>query len=1171
MSYRPIHFSIIFTALFLALTHITASSIYADDLLPIPPLPRTCGHTATPLPDWEGPCCVSGYIKFGDTVLGGVRVQITAHNTTHTITTTVGTDNPYPRYSSLLSTLTPEVRVGDEVTITAQWQEFEASQTFTAQDGGQRIDIDLQSGPRGELTLLDQLGGVSNALTKQGNFVYMGEGPRLSIIDVSDPVDPRQVGRSDLMPGIVRDVAVADDVAYVAAAEAGLRTFDIRDPTDPGTVAVYALNASAFGVTVQDEFIYVGNGLDGVQIFTKTESAGLQWVAQFDTPGFTHKATVVDDLLYVADAGSGLIIADISDPTAPVKIGEIDTPGSARRVTVVGGTAYVADTTHGMRIINVSDPTQPQEVGFFDTDSSVTSIAVRGNRAYLADTYGDFLLVDISDPAAPNLLDSDPQHSRDVVIDGSQIYVGGVGGLVVLDAEKRAELSSIGSYNAIGFASSLAMIEKTLFVADWTNGLWSIDATAPTNLHANSFYPTERGTWDVSVFDTRAFLAAKQIEVLDLSDPTNPEPLIKDLYGDARDMVVGQSFGYVANGGEGLRVVAFSNNSVTQLQDIPTGGPAHHVHLHDGAVGDELYVADQNGLQLFELDNPTVPENPYRIPTQSWINAVDTQADLVVLAEGNNGPFNLDSATPGLRILTKERLSLSETPSYLATGYFTTTKTTLDVSLQGDRAYLAAGGLQIVDLSTPISPTLEASFAIPGGWGEKAEVAVVDDRVYVAAYEAGVYVFDHPRQDPPPPAPTSTEWSILIYAAADNDLDVWMGYKAQGMLSDLLGAGAQPGVRVAILYDGADVEDSVRYTLEADGSWVPEKLGELAMDHPDTLRDFVEWGLTNLPAEQTYLIIADHANGVQGIGLDMTSDADGKAFLTTSELRDALWQATQNAGRTIDLLHFDGCSFGLLENTSIAAGIADYVITSPNTGWGTFSYDVYRSLAGSAATPRQLAEEIAQQYADEVARYGYPYTIAVHEMEKFSAVRQAVDTLGKALVDYVLLDEDAHRTELRELRRGVQTYDSGDYRVDERDRYVDLVDLSRSLQTVEDSAITTAAQAVASKVSEFTFVEYHKSGSLPTEQNDLFVNLDGANGLGIYYPLSTQGTIFTDYTGHALFASFTSGSGWVSFLVEGVPALGGPTDDDTDTLLAPIQPAGQLMPEQEVYLPITVR
>jgi len=437
----------------------------------------------------------------------------------------------------------------------------------------------------------------------------------------------------------------------------------------------------------------------------------------------------------------------------------------------------------------------------------------------------------------------------------------------------------------------------------------------------------------------------------------------------------------------------------------------------------------------------------------------------------------------------------------------------------------------------------------------------VEQRIFVCANDGSV---------------TSGEtMTLLIYAVADNNLASWLGDYANfnGMLHRLKQAGPQPNVNVVVLYDGPGSNDTRRHILTSAGTWLTEQLPEAQMDQADTLRSFIEWGRNAYPATYTSLFLADHANGVVGFGQDDTSDSSGRAFLTPLAMRTALQQATDDGTRKLDLIFYDGCSFGLFENAAIAAGYANYVIASPNTGWGVFAYERYRQRLSVSPHPRDFAQAIAETYAQTVAPNGLPYTISVLDMAHFEATYHALDALGASLREYS--DTDPHPPariqQIRSIRTETQKYDSGGARIfalDNEDSYVDLMDFALWLNAANLSpAISSASNRVQTALhgsKPFIMYEQHASGSFPYDDPETGINetytidLSNAHGLGIFYPprrTTAANTAFDQYTKNRLF-HITAGWGWTAFLAQGLPAqlVGDPSPLSSEQLLAPIIP-----------------
>jgi len=145
-----------------------------------------------------------------------------------------------------------------------------------------------------------QIGGTMNAVALQGNYAYVGVGPRLVILNIANLANPVVVGQTGVLPAIVADVAVAGNYAYVADEVGGLRIIDVSNPAAPTEVGFYDTPGNAYGVAVAGNYAYVADDLDGLRII------------------------------------------DISNPAAPTEVGFYDALGNAWGVAVAGNYAYIA-------------------------------------------------------------------------------------------------------------------------------------------------------------------------------------------------------------------------------------------------------------------------------------------------------------------------------------------------------------------------------------------------------------------------------------------------------------------------------------------------------------------------------------------------------------------------------------------------------------------------------------------------------------------------------------------------------------------------------------------------------------------------------------------------------------------------------------------------------------
>jgi len=161
--------------------------------------------------------------------------------------------------------------------------------------------------------VVGQIGGECRAVFVAGNYAYIGEGPNLRILDVSNASSPVALGRV-LLPDIVRGVYVSGNMAYVADGYGGLRIIAVTNPSSP------------------------------------------QLRGSYDTLGYARGVFVSGSVAYVADSGSGLQMIDIANPSSPTLLGCFDTPGGADGVFVSGSVAYVADGASGLWILRYTGP-----------------------------------------------------------------------------------------------------------------------------------------------------------------------------------------------------------------------------------------------------------------------------------------------------------------------------------------------------------------------------------------------------------------------------------------------------------------------------------------------------------------------------------------------------------------------------------------------------------------------------------------------------------------------------------------------------------------------------------------------------------------------------------------------------------------------------------------------
>ena len=370
------------------------------------------------------------------------------------------------------------------------------------------------------------------------------------------------------------------------------------------------------------------------------------------------------------------------------------------------------------------------------------------------------------------------------------------------------------------------------------------------------------------------------------------------------------------------------------------------------------------------------------------------------------------------------------------------------------------------------------------------------------------------------PTPPEDTWTIMLYLNAEDSSFESILTEYRENIEAFIGD-EHAFLDVVILYDGSDDGDTTRYLVQPNGVYSTNQnhwnLGELNMGNRDTLADFITWVMEHYPAENYYLAIDDHGDGVYGISVDSTSNND---LLTPDEVYAALKTATLNGdpNRRIDILDYEACLMGLTENAYDLSEWVDYMVFSEQISWGINTYPVYFSDLRATDTPLEVGRRIVDRYHVEALAAnngrGYPHTISLIDTSRMEAVSTAVSDFGDAL------RASDQRSAVQRARDKSQAFAADiDATNPVRAEYIDLWDLANEAMGLAASQAT----AVKSAVNAAVVHERHASGGA----SGYIWDHSGAHGLAIYYPPTRSSNAFEGYA--SLYQMCQSGT-WDEFL-----------------------------------------
>lgn len=612
-----------------------------------------------------------------------------------------------------------------------------------------------QSSP---LTVVGQVGGVTDAVAVAPPYAFIGVGPRVVVLDVRDPARPEAIAESPVLPGIVVDVGMQDRyvIAHLRSRRLGpgrLAVIDIAKPELPLWIATVAV-AYNHRLTVAGSRAYLTGAGTGLQVVDLTDPRAPRVLAP--------DPTLVGSEIAVAGSvgvlgGAGLRVLDLADPLAPTLAGSLPDV-DARAVAVAGGRAYLVG--RDLTIVDIGDPTRPRRLAAadFGLPRDAADVAVAGDMVYVGlsrydvdyapDGFGRLLVVDAADPARPRNrgLVTVPDDLSQLAVAGDMAYVAtGYAGLRVIDVSAPDAPRVAGQHTSLPAAISVVRAGDHVVVAEGPSGAASGGGTLSTWSVREPARP--RAVGRIQIGDRMSHLplvasgslvlagAGDGFSVVDATDPAAPRTLVTVPLDDYLP-------GMAVNGG----LLYLANKLTFRVWDLSTPGAPREVGaLRQNAVaidvapdGDRAYVAICGGcftarpgpdrLQVLDVRDPS---RPVRLGSVEYTLANGFWTTVVALGDHRalvGGQWIVDARDP-----TRPRIEGVLRPVELDT----------KMLVHGDRLFTLSGTcLRLFDISSPAHPLARASVAVPD-YGGKAVLAAAAEHVYAAAGSAGLYVARH--------------------------------------------------------------------------------------------------------------------------------------------------------------------------------------------------------------------------------------------------------------------------------------------------------------------------------------------------------------------------------------------------------------------------------------------
>lgn len=571
----------------------------------------------------------------------------------------------------------------------------------------------------------------------QGNALRVAAADSVAVVGDSKAIMTLGLGGLRRLPeagfagqgGDFSDLAISENLAYVADRSFGLRVYDIGDPAHPADLSSHSTPGEPEQVVLSDGRLYLADGTAGLRIYDLADPVNPSLLGTFDTPGTANGLTVLGTTAYIADGDSGLAVIDVSDPANPaLSISlHIDEFNARKCAAYSGGSGtWVGLTGSNAAVITVRIYHGVALKGYYPSASG-RRIAISGPYMHVLtdDEYLIFKKPSIWSPSTPIYSTAIPSGSGRAFVrkDSLLFTANGCLGLQAQVISKRGNAFGAGHCPTPGDAQAVALSGGHAWLADGPGGLRAVDISRLSCVSQGGGHQLPLAAFGLAAEGDRLYLCDPNtgLRVLDVSDPAWPQEIgYCPLPGPSFGAAAAHPYVFAANGDWGLRTVDVSDPTHPFLAGAyDTAGCFHSLRLRDTMA----YVAAETlGLAIISLADPLHPRLVGSYDTPGAALAVALYGDLALVADGGSGLQVINVSDPARPEL------VSSFATYDCANW---------VEAHGRYALVADGraGLTVVDIGDPGAPAM-ASRLETGGYARQASVR--DSICYLACSDSGL-------------------------------------------------------------------------------------------------------------------------------------------------------------------------------------------------------------------------------------------------------------------------------------------------------------------------------------------------------------------------------------------------------------------------------------------------
>lgn len=335
-------------------------------------------------------------------------------------------------------------------------------------------------------------------------------------------------------------------------------------------------------------------------------------------------------------------------------------------------------------------------------------------------------------------------------------------------------------------------------------------------------------------------------------------------------------------------------------------------------------------------------------------------------------------------------------------------------------------------------------------------------------------------------------WLFFTHIAAVNNLYPFAAYDLNEMQQ-----GTNKNVNTLAFFHGLP-NTNQRFTQKivlSNNKIISEKKLNIALDSgkSSTLIAGAKWAIVQAPHDYIVINLWNHGSGILNpITRGVCFDDISSNYLTDKDLLNSLEQITKlRNGKKVDILGFDACLMGSIENFVTCADSTKFIVASeetiPGYGWG---YKTVLNSLNPNSLPRDFAISMVDSYKKTYNNVEADYTMAAIDSSKIKAVATNLNNVAQVLTKIINKNASFKLAIQKSLNKTVKYYEP--FYIDLGDFYKNLLNDLNLINAKKSDDLLNSLIVLITNGRKLIKQAVLKSVAGPSKKN--------STGISVYFP-----------------------------------------------------------------------